>query len=53
MEKIPYPESVDLAQFRTSFNPEDIKKKNVPGTQFPPEKSGDVGLEILRNFCES
>jgi glutamine amidotransferase len=30
-----------------------IKNKNVSGTQFHPEKSGDVGLEILRNFCES
>lgn len=27
-----------------------VRKGNVIGTQFHPEKSGDVGLEILRNF---
>ena len=30
-----------------------IKSKNVSGTQFHPEKSADIGLQILRNFCES
>ena len=30
-----------------------IKCKNITGTQFHPEKSGELGLEILRNFCES
>lgn len=28
-------------------------KGNVMGCQFHPEKSGDVGLSILRAFCES
>ena len=28
-----------------------IASKNVYGTQFHPEKSGDVGLKILRNFA--
>ncbi len=28
-----------------------IARKNVYGTQFHPEKSGDVGLKILRNFA--
>jgi glutamine amidotransferase len=28
-----------------------IAAKNVYGTQFHPEKSGDVGLQILKNFA--
>jgi len=29
-----------------------VAKDNVYGCQFHPEKSGDVGLNILRAFCE-
>ncbi len=29
-----------------------VGKENVSGCQFHPEKSGDVGLNILRAFCE-
>lgn len=29
-----------------------VGKDNVMGCQFHPEKSGDVGLNILRAFCE-
>ena len=29
-----------------------VAQENVLGCQFHPEKSGDVGLQILRAFCE-
>lgn len=29
-----------------------VQNKNVYGTQFHPEKSGEVGLKILKAFCE-
>jgi glutamine amidotransferase len=30
-----------------------IARKNIYGTQFHPEKSGDVGLKILKNFAKN
>lgn len=30
-----------------------VQKKNIVGCQFHPEKSGKLGLKILRRFCES
>ena len=30
-----------------------IASKNIYGTQFHPEKSGDIGLKILKNFAQT
>jgi glutamine amidotransferase len=30
-----------------------VASKNIYGTQFHPEKSGDVGIKILKNFVKT
>jgi glutamine amidotransferase len=50
----PVPERKDLVVSETEYGAtfaSAIADKNVFGTQFHPEKSGDVGLKILRNFA--
>ena len=47
-----YPEEGDLSAFCDYGTkiPALVEQGNVFGAQFHPEKSGDVGLQILRNF---
>ena len=52
-----YIHMVDLEGAKDGTTPniaivEQVAKDNVMGCQFHPEKSGDVGLNILRAFCE-
>ncbi|MDE5285606.1 MAG: imidazole glycerol phosphate synthase subunit HisH, partial [Buchnera aphidicola] len=39
------------SNYATSFSSV-IQKKNFFGVQFHPEKSGDIGLQFLKNFIE-
>lgn len=53
-----YPVPVDKTivctktEYGTTFT-SSIASKNVFGTQFHPEKSGDLGLKILKNFVKT
>ena len=44
-------ECATSAEYGISFTAS-VWKDNIYGCQFHPEKSGDVGLNILRGFCE-
>ena len=52
-----YPVPVDKkivctkTEYGTTFTSA-IASKNIYGTQFHPEKSGDLGLKILKNFAK-
>jgi glutamine amidotransferase len=44
----------DFVSSRAEYGAEltaSVECGNVYGTQFHPEKSGDVGLQILKNFA--
>lgn len=40
------------SQYGTTKFASVIKKDNFYGTQFHPEKSGSIGVQMLKNFCE-
>ncbi len=42
---------VATTDLRREFAPV-VERGNVLGVQFHPEKSGDAGMRVLRNFCE-
>ena len=46
------PETIATYEYNSTY-PAAIQKDNVFATQFHPEKSGEVGLQILRNFLET
>ena len=52
----PVPADKDLVCTETDYGTtfaSAVASKNVFGTQFHPEKSGDVGLKILKNFART
>jgi glutamine amidotransferase len=52
-----YPVPIDKSivctqtEYGTTFT-SSVASKNIYGTQFHPEKSGDIGLKILKNFAK-
>jgi glutamine amidotransferase len=43
---------VTQTEYGTTFTSA-VASKNIYGTQFHPEKSGDIGLKILKNFAKA
>jgi glutamine amidotransferase len=42
---------ITKTEYGTTFTSA-VAKDNIYGTQFHPEKSGDIGLKILKNFAK-
>ena len=49
--RIPNPETAAIAEYSFPFVAA-IEHQNIAGVQFHPEKSGDLGLQMLRNFAQ-
>lgn len=50
--KLKFKNNLNAYSFYGVEVPAVINEKNVYGTQFHPEKSGDVGIKMLKNFVE-
>lgn len=52
----PEPEDKSVVLATTEYGNQEfcsvVQKDNIVGTQFHPEKSGEVGLNILKQFCK-
>jgi imidazole glycerol-phosphate synthase subunit HisH len=52
----PVPEDQDIICTKTEYGrtfTSTVVSKNIYGTQFHPEKSGDIGIQILKNFAKA
>jgi len=53
----PHPEDKKIVLGETAYGncifPSIVHKKNVSGTQYHPEKSGEFGLQLISNFTKS